>query len=251
MRYPRDLGQHFITSGQAVQLFMSAVEQVKGLDFLEIGPGRGELTFPLAKVAGRLVAVEVDGRLATRLAKRLPANVSVVHGSGELLVLSTKTPVVISDTPFYLSSKIITNAAKNNNIRYLILGVQLEVARRVAASPGSSCYGRLSVISQVYFKVSVVGEMPSAWFVPRPKVSGAVIFMERVRPWNSIGASLERLTACLFSQRNKRAAKVLRGCVGGPVPPSLEPPAGARVKDLDPQFLLRIAEWLTEKGSSQ
>lgn len=224
-----------------MRAFLGALEEFRGEDLLEVGPGTGAITVPASSIARRIVAVEVDRELALSLAARAPPNVSVVIGDGVSHLLATRLGVLLSNTPFNISSRLLVAAARNNNVRAAVLGVQLEVARRVTASPGEPDYGRLSVIVRAHFNVDMVAVLPSSWFSPRPKVNAGVLVLRRRRPWSPASDALERLTACLFSQRNRLAAKVLERCGLSGRPEELR---GRRVRELSPDELLGMASWL-------
>jgi len=241
----RRLGQHFLVDEGGVKLFTGALERFKGLDFLEVGPGLGALTLRASELAGRLIAVEIDESLAKRLSPRLPFNSSVVIGDGALFVASARTPVVFSNAPFYLVGRMIAAAARNNNVRWLVLGCQKEVAERIVASPGSEEYGRLSVISQAYFTATIKGYMPAEWF------SAALVLMERRREWGPEGEVLEGLTRCLFSQKNRLLAKVAKRCIGDEGPALLAANNNRRVRDLTPDELVEASKWLAARAGAR
>jgi len=247
----RRLGQHFLVDEGGVKLFTEVLERFKGLDFLEVGPGLGALTLRASELAGRLIAVEIDGSLAKRLSSRLPLNSSVVIGDGALFVASARTPVVFSNAPFYLVGRMIAAAARNNNVRWLVLGCQKEVAERIVARPGSEEYGRLSVISQAYFTATIKGYMPAEWFRPRPKVNAALVLMERRREWGPEGEVLEGLTRCLFSQKNRLLAKVAKRCIGDEGPALLAANNNRRVRDLTPDELVEASKWLAARAGAR
>jgi len=244
----RRLGQHFLVDEGGVKLFTEVLERFKGLDFLEVGPGLGALTLRASELAGRLIAVEIDESLAKRLSPRLPFNSSVVIGDGALFVALARTPVVFSNAPFYLVGRMIAAAARNNNVRWLVLGCQKEVAERIVARPGSEEYGRLSVISQAYFTATIKGYMPAEWFRPRPKVNAALVLMERRREWGPEGEVLEGLTRCLFSQKNRLLAKVAKRCIGDEGPALLAANNNRRVRDLTPDELVEASKWLAARA---
>ncbi|NAZ32543.1 MAG: ribosomal RNA small subunit methyltransferase A [Acidilobus sp.] len=247
----RRLGQHFLVDEGGVKLFTEVLERFKGLDFLEVGPGLGALTLRASELAGRLIAVEIDESLAKRLSPRLPLNSSVVIGDGALFVASARTPVVFSNAPFYLVGRMIAAAARNNNVRWLVLGCQKEVAERIVARPGSEEYGRLSVISQAYFTATIKGYMPAEWFRPRPKVNAALVLMERRREWGPEGEVLEGLTRCLFSQKNRLLAKVAKRCIGDEGPALLAANNNRRVRDLTPDELVEASKWLAARAGTR
>ncbi len=243
-RPPRDLGQHFLVDPRGVSLFLDALEGLKGMDFLEVGPGLGALTLEASRLARRLLAVEIDPELAAKLAPKLPGNASVMVGDGVEFALTTKSEVILSNTPFYITGRLVASAVRNNSVRWLVLGCQREVALRLAARVGDRDYGRLSVLAQAYFDVSVEGFIPAEWFRPRPKVDAAVVLMRRRRSWGREGPVLEELSRCLFSQRNRLLSKVVRRCLpqGQGLPMSLD--GKRRVRDLTPEELLEVSLWL-------
>ena len=239
----RRLGQHFLVERAGVDLFLECIGMlgpVGDYDALEVGPGRGALTLAISRSFRRLIAAEIDRGLAARLAGRLPPNVSLVVADGVSIVLAAPVQVVVSNTPFNITSRLVVAMARNNNVVGGVIGAQAEVARRMVARPGSDDYGRLSVISQAYFDITLVGQMPSEWFRPRPKVSAAVIVMKRRRTWDARGDALERLLRCAFRRRNRVARKALAECAGADAPIDV---GGRRIRDLTVDEYLRLAEW--------
>ncbi|MGC9071152.1 MAG: 16S rRNA (adenine(1518)-N(6)/adenine(1519)-N(6))-dimethyltransferase RsmA [Acidilobus sp.] len=241
LRAHRRLGQHFLVDNRGVDLFLELLGAFEGRDFLEVGPGLGALTIDASRIARRLVAVEIDPLLAERLSRRLPPNASVVVGDGVSFVLATTLDVVFSNSPFYLTGRLVAAAARNNNIRTVVIGCQKEVADRLVAKPGDHDYGRLSVMAQAFFDVSLKGHIPAEWFRPRPNVDAALVMMKRRRPWGPDGEVLEKVTRCLFTQRNRVAGKVARYCLPG-IP--IKGWGERRVRELTPDQLLEVSSWL-------
>ncbi|MCX8196462.1 MAG: hypothetical protein N3F67_05255 [Acidilobaceae archaeon] len=205
------LGQHFLVDPRGLQLFLSRME---GGDAVEIGPGLGALTYYASAKLSRIVAVELDGRLARQLAANAPPNVAVAHAEGLSFLSSMRVGFLYSNTPFNISSAVVAVAARNNYVRRLLLGVQKELALRMIAKEGEESYGRLTLLVKRYFSTRLVGVMGREQFYPVPKVSGAVVELERVREWREGDELFEEVTRCLFSGRNKRAEKMARICTG-------------------------------------
>ncbi len=211
------MDQVFLVEGPSIGRFVEAASNVaKSGDVIEVGPGLGSITMPLSRLAPRLVAVEIDRRLGSlvdTLASACGAgNVLIVVGDGVELLGSAKVKGLVSNTPYSASSRIIAAAARNNSIRGAVLGLQLDVARRILAKPGSSDYGRLTLLANRYFKVNLKAVIPRTHYYPVPNVDGAIIEMHRIRLWSEADHLFERLTSCLFSQRNKLASKVVKAC---------------------------------------
>ena len=106
---PRRLGQHFLRQA-SVERLLGVVDPGPEDVFLEIGPGTGALTVPLAERAGRVVAVEIDARLAERLRGTVGENVDIVHGDALKLDLGVLVPEgsrLVGNLPYYVSSPLL------------------------------------------------------------------------------------------------------------------------------------------------
>lgn len=211
---PRDwLGQHFLVDPRGLRLFLEPLSRWESRDMIEVGPGLGFITRYASLIASRIVAVEMDPILASHLEDVMPGNVLVVRGDGLDHVASTRIEIVYSNTPYNISSTLIAVIARNNSITYSLLGVQLELARRIIAKPGSRDYGRLTLLANRYFNVRMIGVIPRSSYYPKPEVSGAVLELWRRRLWSPGDEVFEDLTRCLFSERNRRAVKVASKCL--------------------------------------
>ena len=229
---PRRLGQHFLRDPRVLGLIASLIPP--GSVVVELGAGRGELTLRLAERASRVYAIELDRRLAAELARRVPGNVEVIVGD----VLEVDWPVadyVVGNIPYYITSPILLRAMRRGD--RCVFTVQLEVARRLVARPGSPDYGRLSAIAQCLYSVELVAKVPPTAFDPPPRVWSAVIRMLPLgEPCTRDVEGFEALTARLFSQRRKLVRRVLPGA-----PPDL---ANRRVYELGPRDIARLLDSL-------
>ncbi len=239
----RKLGQHFLVDPRGPRLFLNVLTALGAREALEIGPGAGSITFEASRILDKIVAVEVDARLASTLAHRLPPNVLVVIGDGVKAARSYPVRHVYSNTPFSLSSEIVEALARNNRVEGAVLGIQREVAARLVAKPGSSDYGRLSILASLVFNVRVAGTIPPSWYYPRPEVYTSVVLIYRRRRWSqSIEAAL-KLASCAFTTRRKLAVRVLERCLKamGCSGVKLGGLGGRRVWDLAPEEFELIA----------
>lgn len=206
---PRRLGQHFLRSS-AVERLLEVVDPRADQTFLEIGPGAGALTLPLAARARRVVAVELDGRLAAALRPRVPSNVSVVTADALEAPLDELVPAgsrLVGNLPYYISSPLLRRIlGLRGHFREAHVMVQEEVARRIAAGPGSRDYGVLSVFFALWADVSLVLRLGPGAFEPPPKVDSAVLrIVFRAQPAAPVDdpEHLERLVHKAFGQRRK------------------------------------------------
>lgn len=206
---PRRLGQHFLRPASVERLLRLIAPQAHET-FLEIGPGAGALTFPLAARAGRVIAVELDARLVERLRAMAPANLEVVSGDALQVNLASLLPErarLVGNLPYYVSSPLLRRFL---DLRERIIDVhvmlQEEVARRIASPPGSKEYGVLSVMFGAWARVDVPLTFPPGAFQPPPRVSSAVLRARFLTPppvpIQDVRA-IEKLLHTAFAHRRK------------------------------------------------
>jgi 16S rRNA (adenine1518-N6/adenine1519-N6)-dimethyltransferase len=189
------LGQHFLADDSFALQIVEALGEVSQHTVLEIGPGRGVLTSPLAKRARRLIAVELDRVLAAQLRLRFGMfpNVEVIEA--DILSIDVDSlfgpkpglqrpgiefkpspAKVIGNLPYYITSDILLRLLEYSKyFETLVILVQREVANRIAAEPGSSDYGLLSATVQLYARVEKLFTLPPTAFAPPPKVHSAAL----------------------------------------------------------------------------
>ncbi|HDI46882.1 MAG TPA: ribosomal RNA small subunit methyltransferase A [Candidatus Methanomethylia archaeon] len=207
----RRRGQHFVVSEELVETMIAAAELSQDDVVLEIGAGLGTLTERLAEKAGKVLAVEVDRRMAQYLEEKFKgSNVEVIHAD----ILKIPLPPadkVVSNLPFSISTPITIKLLKEGTFRRAVLTFQKEVALRIAALPGSRDYGRLSVLVQLLTEPKLLRVFPSHAFYPQPEVDVAVVCLDRrERPLVNDVEVLEKAAQKLFSQRNRVLRKALK-----------------------------------------
>ncbi len=177
----KSLGQHFLVDEKALATVLAAAELGSEDTVIEVGPGLGVLTEELAACAGRVIAVELDERLAAALGERLASqdNVSVVAGNilevdlAELLGDATSYKVV-ANLPYYITSLVLRRFLEApQRPETMVVMVQREVAETIAAAPGAMSL--LSVSVQFYGEPVIVGIVPAASFYPPPAVDSAIL----------------------------------------------------------------------------
>ncbi|MFD0695719.1 16S rRNA (adenine(1518)-N(6)/adenine(1519)-N(6))-dimethyltransferase RsmA [Paenibacillus sp. GCM10027628] len=188
----KSLGQNFLIDHNILNKIVSAAELGPDKGALEIGPGIGALTQQLAKLAGRVLAIEIDQRLLPILGETLEPypHATVVHGD----VLKLDLPElfrqhfagvdgvsVVANLPYYITTPIIMMLLEQKlPLENIVVMIQKEVADRMAARPGTKDYGSLSIAVQFHCEAELVTIVPRTVFVPQPNVDSAVIRL-RVR----------------------------------------------------------------------
>jgi 16S rRNA (adenine1518-N6/adenine1519-N6)-dimethyltransferase len=224
----RKLGQHFLKDPVMIQRIIETAKFDPSDTVLEIGPGLGALTFPLAGIVRYVFAVEKDSSLADQLRNKLCgagiANVKVVNddilklGLGDIPEHGTQKMVVIGNIPYNISSPILKTLMRNRHlIMRAILTFQLELARRLTAQPGNRTYGALSVLSQYHARMSPLLVIPAEAFYPRPKVNSMVLEMDFARPHPRRAEhedTFRKVVKAAFSHRRKILLNALRGFPG-------------------------------------
>jgi 16S rRNA (adenine1518-N6/adenine1519-N6)-dimethyltransferase len=206
---PRRLGQHFLKTG-AVERVLRLVDPGRDDHFLEIGPGRGALTLPLAARAASVSAVELDARLGDELRRKAPDNVRIVIGDALDADLAALVPLggrVVGNLPYYVSSPLLRRILElRAHVSDAHVMLQEEVARRIAAPPGSKEYGVLSVLFGLWADLDVPLRFPAGVFSPPPKVRSALLrirFLPNPRAEIGDPAAFERLVFQAFSRRRR------------------------------------------------
>jgi 16S rRNA (adenine1518-N6/adenine1519-N6)-dimethyltransferase len=204
----RRLGQHFLVD----QNLLGVIERLARLDaddvVLEIGPGAGVLTRFLAGRVSFVHAVELDRTLEARLDDALGgvANVRFTYGDALRLDLAGLEPAatkLVANLPYNVATPIVVESLDGlPAIRSWCVMVQLEVARRFFADPGTGEYGAVSVLLQLATRRTGFHPVSRTVFRPQPNVDSALVAFERIeRPdgWST----LKRVVEAAFAHRRK------------------------------------------------
>jgi 16S rRNA (adenine1518-N6/adenine1519-N6)-dimethyltransferase len=259
LRPTKALGQNFVIDGGTVRRIVRVAEVGSDDVVLEVGPGLGSLTLALLPVAARVVAVEIDERLAELLPAtvraRAPKSVdklSVVRDDAlRLRALPGDPPTaIVANLPYNVAVPVLLHLLPLlPTVRRVLVMVQLEVAQRLAAKPGEDAYGVPSVKVRWYGDVRMAGTIGRQVFWPAPRIDSGLVSLRRHNP-PSTSASREAVFAVIdaaFSQRRKTLRAALAGWAGSPVAAEdalrragIDP--GARGETLHVEQFARLAE---------
>ena len=222
--FAKSMGQNFITDANVpLTMAQSATDGADGI--IEIGPGFGTLTAPLALNAKKVISIELDKRLQNVLEETLGGfqNVSFIWEDclkvnlGELIKneFDGMNVSVAANLPYYITTPIIMNLLEGGlPFKRIVVMIQKEVAQRLCAAPATKDYGAISVATQYYSKPQIIMNVPSSSFIPAPKVDSAVVCMDILEK-PSVSPKDEKLFFKLikaaFAQRRKTLVNALSG----------------------------------------
>lgn len=215
----KSLGQHFLHDENMCQKIVQQIEYSAGKKIVEIGPGGGAISKYLIAIDGiEYKAIEIDEEKFHYLEATYPAIKDKIILQD---VLQASFPFdggfsVIGNFPYNISSPIMFKMLEwETQVEEVIGMFQKEVAERIAAGPGSKVYGILSVLTQAYFEVKYLFDVPPGSFTPPPKVmSGVVRFTNIHNPYHIENFKKFRmLVKAAFGQRRKTLRNALRSFV--------------------------------------
>jgi len=222
MKPQKALGQNFLVDKNIPEKIvrLSGIDKTCGV--LEIGPGLGALTIPLAKAAGYVTAVELDKKLTQELHGLLAAyqNVNIING--DILkqdickIVNDTLPVqnlhVCANLPYNITTPAITKLIEASVFKTITVMIQKEVAERICAKPGTKEYGAFTVFSNYYTVPEILFDVPPECFHPRPKVTSSVVKMQ-IKKEKLLSAVDEkqffRVVRAAFGQRRKTLVNAL------------------------------------------
>lgn len=224
-RPKKRLGQHFLRDREVIRRIIAAAGFDSSCQILEIGPGLGALTIPLAGAVRHVLAVEKDAEVMEMLRRRLALarveNVTLIQGDilkldlgkGDLLL--QKPLHLIGNLPYNISSPLLEKLVNNRNrLGRAVLTFQREFAKRLIASPGNKDYGAITILIQYHAHLRPLLEIPKGAFYPTPKVGSMVLEIDFTRPYPSRASdeeNLKRVVRGAFAHRRKTIVNSLRG----------------------------------------
>jgi 16S rRNA (adenine1518-N6/adenine1519-N6)-dimethyltransferase len=249
-------GQNFLFDDYVIDQIVSAIAPKQGENLVEIGPGLGALTEPVANLVDHLNVIELDRDLAKRLTEHpfirnkltvieqdaLKFDFSSLAGSSKMRIFGNLPYNISTPLMFHLFSF-------SEHIQDMYFMLQLEVVKRLCATHNDSLYGKLSVMAQYYCSATPVVMVPPSAFKPAPKVDSAVVQLipHKQSPvdLHSI-ASLETVVGTAFNQRRKTIRNSLKNLISEAKLASLDIDAERRAQALSLAEFAIIANYVYE-----
>ena len=231
LRPSKGLGQNFLTDEEVIAQIVEGSGAADDALVIEIGPGAGALTLPLAEKAGHLVAVELDERLIEPLRIKTFGmdNVEIIQGDIldtdlDELIESRKKEYglsyvrVVGNLPYYITTPIIMKLLETaHGIDSITVMMQKEVGDRIAAEPGTRLSGAITYPVCYHARVSKVADAPRECFYPAPKVASVVLRLDILEEPAVQTRDADFMIKCVkagFSQRRKTLLNSLASMEG-------------------------------------
>ena len=207
-------GQNFLIDDQIINRIVSTISPKKSDDIVEIGPGKGALTFPLLEHLDHLSVIEIDRDLISLLKLKKQDKLTIYEADAlkfDYGLISDNLRIV-GNLPYNISSPLLFRLlSSKNQIIDMTFMLQKEVVDRIVASHGSKTYGRISVMMQAFFEVESMFTVPKESFDPQPKIESAILYLKtRTKPLTENIKLLEKIVKISFSQRRKTLKNCLK-----------------------------------------
>ena len=248
-------GQNFLIDTQVIGDIVNAVAPARGDCVVEIGPGLGALTDPLLKRVDHLHVVEIDRDIIARLKKRYSPAVLTIHEGDALKfdfsslgATSDQRLHIVGNLPYNISTPLLFHLADYaDRVHDMHFMLQKEVVERMVAAPGTSDFGRLSVMLQYRFVMDWLLDVSPESFTPAPKVDSAVVRLIPRPPGECMALSeavFANVVATAFAQRRKMLRNNLKSLVSDELFATLGIAPTARAEELSVDDYVRIANAL-------
>ena len=254
-------GQNFLTDEDIIERIVRAIAPKEGDNIVEIGPGLGAITEPVAELTDKLNVVELDKDLAERLqthpfiGKKLNIyQADALQFDFSQVVREDKPLKVFGNLPYNISTPLLFHLYEFlDHIENMHFMLQKEVVNRMCAAPNTKAFGRLSVMTQYYCRTVPVTDVPPSSFVPPPKVDSAVIrLIPKAKEERSQVSPKILNQVCLeaFNQRRKTLRNSLQNIISSEQLETLGIDSSLRAENLTLAQFIDVAKWLEQNKQS-
>jgi 16S rRNA (adenine1518-N6/adenine1519-N6)-dimethyltransferase len=249
-------GQHFLTDPGVIDAIVRTIDPRPQDTIVEIGPGQGAITEPLARKAGRLHCVELDRDLAAALRRRFDGRNTVSIHEADALEFDFcslgESLRIVGNLPYNISTPLLFHLIDNCDcIDEMYFMLQKEVVERMTAGPGSKAYGRLGIMLGCHLSVETLFDVGPQCFDPPPAVMSAVV---RLMPLGSARPAIDderllgRIVATAFSQRRKTLRNALKTILADTELRSLGIDPGDRPESIPVSDYVVLANYVSRRG---
>ena len=256
MQAKKRFGQNFLTDKKLLEDLVNLINVASNDRVLEIGPGKGDLTKILVNICDSYFGIELDKDLLIFLKKKFPKNINAFIG-GDVLKLNpseiyaSKKFRVIGNIPYNISSPILDWCEKHyEKILDMHFMLQKEFALRCAGNQETSSYGRLSVICNYLYEVTIVKEVSKEFFNPIPKVDSLFVrFSPKKKELDKKELqNLKKVTRALFNKKRKKISNSLEDVLQKESIDKLDLNFNLRPDELSLKDYLQISELVKDDG---
>jgi len=207
-------GQNFLVDHRIINQIISTISPKNDDSIIEIGPGKGAITFPIIEYLDHLSVIEIDRDLVSMLKSKEQEKLTIFQADALTFDFSQipNKIRVIGNLPYNISSPLLFHLLDyRKQIIDMTFMLQKEVVDRIVAPPGSKTYGRLSVMMQAFYEVELMFVVPKESFEPQPKIESAILYLKtREQPLVKNSKPLEEIVKLAFSQRRKTLKNCLK-----------------------------------------
>jgi 16S rRNA (adenine1518-N6/adenine1519-N6)-dimethyltransferase len=208
-------GQHFLIDGRARERLLDALDIQEGDPVWEVGPGLGAMTAGLLERGAAVTAFEIDRGFTAVLEELFGRDRRFALIPGDVLKTWRAAPgpgsFLAGNLPYGIAAPLLGDFIEGNRgFKRMVVTVQREVARRMAAGPGSKEYSSFSVLCASAYRVTPLAVLKGAAFYPEPKVESQGVCLDRLPGDRRYPRPFYPLIRCLFSARRKTVKNNLR-----------------------------------------
>lgn len=257
-RAKKHFGQNFLTNPDIIARIVQVIKPQSSDHMVEIGPGRGAITYALLEKLTKLSVVEIDEAIIPHLKERcpFPERLQVYHSDALTFDFAQMFPDVtlrlVGNLPYNISSPLLFHFLSfSEKIKDMHVMLQKEVVDRIVAGPGNKIYGRLSVMLQYYCHVEKLFAVPPCSFSPQPKVDSAILRLitKQQRPLNSAQEVIfAQVVKMAFSQRRKTLRNNLKPFKDALCFDTAQVDASARAETLTVDDFVRLSNQLSKEN---
>ena len=256
-RAKKRFGQHFLHDKNIIHRIITVIDPKRHQTVIEIGPGKGALTFPLLEHLDTLHVLELDRDLAQALSKEYVAKKNIVVHCVDALSydfreISNQHLHIVGNLPYNISTPLIFHLLRyHHSIDDMVFMLQEEVVDRICATPGNKDYGRLSVMVQAHCHAEKLFTVNPGAFSPPPKVMSAII---KLKPGDRFLKEINdppgfaHIVKLAFSQRRKTLRNCLKGALEKNQIIDLGIVPGARAETLSVDDFIQLANSYHEEN---